>query len=160
MFPFDTSLLPRCIFFRSILSRKAWKSFHIAFTFLGHVCCTVIAVYQRLAMVLQVTLSLLKAEINRGNPIFVSWNTFSGRNLLTYIINHYLLTMNNQSLLRFSVYSCKVMKNAVILPHNCDKSNQWTRSSMDRIKDSGSFDWGSTPHGFTIFCYKYLIISI
>ena len=26
----------------------------------------------------------------------------------------------------------------------------WTRSSMDRIKDSGSFDWGSTPHGFTI----------
>ena len=20
---------------------------------------------------------------------------------------------------------------------------------MDRIKDSGSFDWGSTPHGFT-----------
>ena len=25
----------------------------------------------------------------------------------------------------------------------------WTRSSMDRIKDSGSFDWGSTPHGFT-----------
>ena len=23
-------------------------------------------------------------------------------------------------------------------------------SSMDRIKDSGSFDWGSTPHGRTI----------
>ena len=23
------------------------------------------------------------------------------------------------------------------------------RSSMDRIKDSGSFDWGSTPHGRT-----------
>lgn len=22
-------------------------------------------------------------------------------------------------------------------------------SSMDRIKDSGSFDWGSTPHGVT-----------
>ena len=30
---------------------------------------------------------------------------------------------------------------------------------MDRIKDSGSFDWGSTPHGFTMFCYKHLIIS-
>ena len=23
------------------------------------------------------------------------------------------------------------------------------RSSMDRIKDSGSFDWGSTPHRIT-----------
>ena len=31
---------------------------------------------------------------------------------------------------------------------------------MDRIKDSGSFDWGSTPHGFTIISYKYLIINI
>lgn len=28
----------------------------------------------------------------------------------------------------------------------------WTirfRSSMDRMKDSGSFDWGSSPHGIT-----------
>ena len=30
----------------------------------------------------------------------------------------------------------------------------WTRSSMDRIKDSGSFDWGSTPHGFTLTVAK------
>ena len=30
----------------------------------------------------------------------------------------------------------------------------WTRSSMDRIKDSGSFDWGSTPHGFTFLISK------
>lgn len=27
-----------------------------------------------------------------------------------------------------------------------------TRSSMDRIKDSGSFDYGSTPYGFTPRC--------
>ncbi len=26
-----------------------------------------------------------------------------------------------------------------------------THSSMDRIMDSGSIDWGSTPHGCTIF---------
>ena len=25
----------------------------------------------------------------------------------------------------------------------------WFRSSMDRMKDSGSFDWGSSPHGIT-----------
>ena len=33
----------------------------------------------------------------------------------------------------------------------------WTRSSMDRIKDSGSFDWGSTPHGFTIISFIYIV---
>ena len=33
-------------------------------------------------------------------------------------------------------------------PHFTENAT-WTRSSMDRIKDSGSFDWGSTPHGFT-----------
>ena len=33
---------------------------------------------------------------------------------------------------------------------NAKNDTYWTRSSMDRIKDSGSFDWGSTPHGFTI----------
>ena len=31
-------------------------------------------------------------------------------------------------------------------------------SSMDRIKDSGSFDWGSTPHGRTIFFSIVLIV--
>ncbi len=25
----------------------------------------------------------------------------------------------------------------------------WFRSSMDRLMDSGSFDWGSSPHGIT-----------
>ena len=28
-----------------------------------------------------------------------------------------------------------------------------TRSSMDRIMDSGSIDWGSTPHGCTHFIF-------
>ena len=27
--------------------------------------------------------------------------------------------------------------------------SNWFRSSMDRMKDSGSFDWGSSPHGIT-----------
>ena len=29
---------------------------------------------------------------------------------------------------------------------------------MDRIKDSGSFDWGSTPHGFTIKTTKCCLV--
>ena len=39
----------------------------------------------------------------------------------------------------------------------------WFRSSMDRMKDSGSFDWGSSPHGiilFLIFCFKSFSNSI
>ena len=35
----------------------------------------------------------------------------------------------------------------VFLPSKTE--NECARSSMDRIKDSGSFDWGSTPHGRT-----------
>lgn len=27
--------------------------------------------------------------------------------------------------------------------------HNWFRSSMDRMEDSGSFDWGSSPHGIT-----------
>ena len=39
----------------------------------------------------------------------------------------------------------------------------WFRSSMDRMKDSGSFDWGSSPHGITEqkrVSKKYLAPSI
>ena len=32
----------------------------------------------------------------------------------------------------------------------------WFRSSMDRMKDSGSFDWGSSPHGITEQNAKYM----
>ena len=31
----------------------------------------------------------------------------------------------------------------------------WFRSSMDRMKDSGSFDWGSSPHGITGYNAMY-----
>lgn len=30
---------------------------------------------------------------------------------------------------------------------------------MDRIKDSGSFDWGSTPHKVTQWCLFYTKIE-
>ena len=32
----------------------------------------------------------------------------------------------------------------------------WFRSLMDRMKDSGSFDWGSSPHGITDCNAMYL----
>ena len=31
---------------------------------------------------------------------------------------------------------------------------------MDRIKDSGSFDWGSTPHGFTVLMANELVLNL
>lgn len=34
-----------------------------------------------------------------------------------------------------------------------EKEAKCTHSSMDRIMDSGSIDWGSTPHGCTIFSW-------
>ena len=41
---------------------------------------------------------------------------------------------------------CKTNKSLLLLPTHFEKS---THSSMDRISDSGSDDWGSTPHGCT-----------
>ena len=55
---------------------------------------------------------------------------------------------------QFARRCCKVTKKAVILPRILPQCTLWTRSSMDRIKDSGSFDWGSTPHGFTFVVAK------
>ena len=34
-----------------------------------------------------------------------------------------------------------------------EKEAKCAYSSMDRIMDSGSIDWGSTPHGCTIFSW-------
>ena len=31
---------------------------------------------------------------------------------------------------------------------------------MDRIKDSGSFDWGSTPHGFTGWSVNLVVLAL
>ena len=36
----------------------------------------------------------------------------------------------------------------------------WTRSSMDRIKDSGSFDYGSTPYGFTMKIMRMMVMKL
>ena len=56
---------------------------------------------------------------------------------------------------------CKVTKYNVILPpHFYKNASVRTRSSMDRIKDSGSFDWGSTPHGFTRINANNLIVRL
>lgn len=41
--------------------------------------------------------------------------------------------------------------------------NGRTHSSMDRIMDSGSIDWGSTPHGCTLVCgqcYEIQLLSV
>lgn len=47
--------------------------------------------------------------------------------------------------LQFNIrFECRII---VFLPSKNRKL--CARSSMDRIKDSGSFDWGSTPHGRT-----------
>ena len=47
--------------------------------------------------------------------------------------------------LQFNIrFECRII---VFLPSKTE--NECARSSMDRIKDSGSFDWGSTPHGCT-----------
>ena len=66
------------------------------------------------------------------------------------------------------MHICKVTRLSLILHTQTKKSHlacesfssKGSRSSMDRIKDSGSFDWGSTPHGITFQVLGDLQIAV
>ena len=47
---------------------------------------------------------------------------------------------------------------ATLIKQGLGVYNASTHSSMDRIPDSGSDDWGSTPHGCTVKYKRYVKI--